>query len=117
MRIFQAVKRTAYQAIRRGVKRNEIISSLEEKFIRNARWCQWACAEAEDTIHSQKELIGMYIHDLEAKIEKAKEKLERTKNSIHRKGILSRIEKLQNNLSYWQSHKEKGSNIRCQAVP
>ena len=42
MRVFQAAKRAAYQAIRRGVKREEIISSLQEKFIRNARWCQWA---------------------------------------------------------------------------
>ena len=109
MRLFQAARRTAYQAIRRGVKREEIISSLQSKFIRNARWCQWAYAEAEDTIRSQKELIDMYIHDLEAKIKKAEEKLERTKNSVHRKGILNRIEKLQNRLSYWQSHKEKGT--------
>lgn len=109
MRVFQAAKRTAYQAIRRGLKREEIISSLQSKFIRNARWCQWAYAEAEDTIHSQKELIDMYIHDLEAKIEKAEEKLGRTKNPIHRKGILNRIEKLRNRISYWQSHKEKGT--------
>lgn len=109
MRVFQAAKRTAYQAIRRGVKREEIISSLQSKFIRNARWCQWACAEAEDTIRSQKELIDMYIHDLEAKIEKAEEKLERTEKFIHRKGILNRIEELKGKLSYWQSHKEKGT--------
>jgi IS605 OrfB family transposase len=109
MRVFQAAKRTAYQAIRRGVKREEIISSLQSKFIRNARWCQWAYAEAGDTIRSQKELIDMYIHDLEAKIKKAEEKLERTKKSPHRKGILNRIEKLKNKLIYWQSHKEKGT--------
>lgn len=87
MRVFQAAKRTAYQAIRRGVKREEIISSLQGKFIRNARWCQWAYAEAEDTIRSQKELIEMYIHDLEAKIEKAKEKLERTKTPSTARGF------------------------------
>lgn len=109
MRIFQAAKRTAYQAIRRGIKREEIISSLQEKFIRNARWSQWAYAEAEDTIRSQKELIDTYIHDLKAKIAKAEEKLERTKSPIHRRGILSRIEKLTNKLLYWQSHKEKGT--------
>jgi len=109
MRVFQAAKRTAYQAIRRGTKREEIISSLQGKFIRNARWRQWAYAEAEDTIRSQKELIEMYIHDLEAKIEKAEEKLERTKNPLHRKGILNRMEKLKSKLSYWHSHKEDGA--------
>lgn len=107
MRVFQAAKRTAYQAIRRGVKREEIISSLQEKFIRNARWCQWAYNEAEDTIRSQRELIDMYIHNLEAKIEKAEEKLERAKK--HRSGILKRIEKLTNKLLYWRTHKENGT--------
>ncbi|OAT86362.1 hypothetical protein, partial [Desulfotomaculum copahuensis] len=71
MRIFQAAKRTSYQAIRQGVEREKIIAVLQKTFMPNARWCQWAYNEAEDTIRSQLELIDTYIHDIEAKIEKA----------------------------------------------
>ncbi|MBT9283086.1 MAG: hypothetical protein KM312_10690 [Hydrogenibacillus schlegelii] len=90
---FQAAKRTAYQALRRGKKTGEIVKDLYRKFFPNARWCQWAVEDAEATIESQKEQVKMHVSDLEAKIEKAAEKLERTKDKLHRQGIKTRLEK------------------------
>ena len=109
MRIFQAAKRTAYQAIRQGVEREKIIAALQKAFMPNARWCQWACNEAEDTIRGQLELIDMYIHDIATKIEKAKEKLARTKDKLHRQGIVARITRLKTKLARWQQHKANGT--------
>lgn len=70
MRRFQAAKRSAYQALRRGEEPGEIVKDLYRKFFPNARWCQWAVEDAKATIESQKEQIKMYVSDLEAKIEK-----------------------------------------------
>lgn len=107
MRRFQAAKRTAYQALRRGEKPGEIVKDLYGKFFPNARWCQWAVEDAKATIESQKEQVRMHVSDLEAKIEKSEEKLERTKDKLHRKGILSRIAKLRGRLVYWKGFLER----------
>lgn len=109
MRIFQAAKRTAYQSLRRGVKREEIIVTLQKAFMSNARWSQWACNEAEDTIRSQFELLDMYVRDTKTKIEKAEKKHKATKNKQHRQGIMARITKLKTKLSQWQRHKANGT--------
>ncbi|ACX53163.1 hypothetical protein Adeg_2085 [Ammonifex degensii KC4] len=53
MRRFQAAKRTAYQALRRGKEPEEIVKDLYRKFFPNARWCQWALEDAKATIESQ----------------------------------------------------------------
>ncbi|ACX52281.1 hypothetical protein Adeg_1165 [Ammonifex degensii KC4] len=47
MRRFQAAKRTAYQALRRGKEPEEIVKDLYRKFFPNARWCQWAVEDAK----------------------------------------------------------------------
>lgn len=39
---------------------------------------------------------------MEVKVEKFQEKLERTKDKLHRQGILARIEKLRTKLGYWE---------------
>nr|WP_245527936.1 transposase [Ammonifex degensii] len=107
MRRFQAAKRTAYQALRRGKKPEEIVKDLYRKFFPNARWCQWALEDAKATIKSQKEQVKMHISDLEAKIEKSEEKLKRTRNELHRQGILARIAKLHAKLEYWKGFLER----------
>jgi predicted transposase len=108
MRRFQAAKRTAYQALRRGKGPGEIVKDLYGKFFPNARWCQWAVEDAKAALESQKELIRMRVSDLEAKIEKSGEKLERTKNKLHRQGILARIQKLKSRLAYWKGFLDQG---------
>jgi len=107
MRRFQAAKRSAYQALRRGEKPGEIVKDLYEKFFPNARWCQWVVEEAKATIESQKEQVKMHVADLEAKIKKSQEKLERTRDTLHRRGILARIQKLRTKLAYWEGFLER----------
>lgn len=107
MRRFQAAKRTAYQALRRGKETGEIVKDLYRKFFPNARWCQWAVEDAKATCDAQKEQVKMHVSDLEAKIEKSAEKLERTKNKLHRQGILARINKLRAELEYWKGFLER----------
>ncbi|RPF49476.1 putative transposase [Thermodesulfitimonas autotrophica] len=104
---FQAAKRSAYQALRRGKETGEIVKTLYEKFFPNARWCQWAVEDAKAAIESQKELVKMYVSDLEAKIEKSEEKLDRTKDRLHCQGILARLNKLRTKLAYWQGFLER----------
>jgi len=108
MRRFQAAKRTAYQALRRGKEPGEIVKDLYDKFFPNARWCQWTVEDAKATIDSQKEQVRMHVSDLEAKIEKSEEKLERTKNKLRRQGIMARIARLQGKLAYWKGFLERG---------
>lgn len=108
MRRFQAAKRTAYQALRRGKDPARIVKDLYDKFFPNARWCQWAVEDARATIESQKEQVRMHVSDLEAKIKKSEEKLERTKDKLHRRGILARIARLQGMLAYWKGFLERG---------
>ncbi|ACX52994.1 transposase, IS605 OrfB family [Ammonifex degensii KC4] len=107
MRRFQAAKRTAYQALRRGKEPEEIVKDLYRKFFPNARWCQWALEDAKATIESQKEQVKMHVSDLEAKIEKSEEKLKRTKNELHRQGILARVARLRAKLEYWKGFLER----------
>ncbi|WP_027356212.1 hypothetical protein [Desulfofundulus thermocisternus] len=104
---FQAAKRSAYQALRRGKEAGEIVKALHEKFFPNARWCQWAVEDAKSTIESQQELVKMYVSDLKAKIEKSEEKLERTRDRLHRQGIHARLNKLRARLVYWQGFLER----------
>jgi IS605 OrfB family transposase len=109
MRLFQAAKRTSYQAIRHGEEAKSIISKLQSRFIANARWCQWCYDEAMDVIRSQTELIEMYINDLESKLNKSKEKLDTISKVKKRRGIMLRIAKLEEKLAYWQQHKKNGT--------
>ncbi|MEW5932515.1 MAG: transposase [Bacillota bacterium] len=108
MRRFQAAKRTAYQALRRGLAVGAIVAVLREKFFPNARWCQWAVADAKATIESQKEQVAMHVSDLRAKITKSEEKLERVRDRLRRQGITARLNKLRGKLAYWQGFLERG---------
>lgn len=107
MRRFQAAKRTAYQALRRGREPEEIAKALYDKFFPNARWCQWAVEDARAVIDSQKEQLKMHAADIEAKIEKSEEKLERVKDGLRRQGILVRLSKLRGKLAYWKGFLER----------
>ena len=108
MRRFQAAKRTAYQALRRGAKPGEIVKDLYRKFFPNARWCQWAVADANATIESQKEQVRMHVSDLETKIERSEEKLEETTDRLRRQGMCARLEKLRAKLAYWKGFLDRG---------
>ncbi|CAM3622886.1 hypothetical protein TR75_02425 [Hydrogenibacillus schlegelii] len=89
---YQAARRTAYQALRRGKKTGEIVKDLYRKFFPNARWCRWAVEDARATLERQKAQVDMYVSNLEAKIEKAAEKLEHPKDKLRRRGIQMRLE-------------------------
>lgn len=49
----------------------------------------------------------MHVSDLEAKIEKAVEKLKHTRNKLHRQGIQMRLDRLQAKLTYWKGFQDR----------
>lgn len=50
----------------------------------------------------------MHVSDLEAKIEKSEKKLERTRDTLHRRSILARVNTLRTTLNYWKGFLERG---------
>lgn len=108
MRRFQAAKRSAYQALRRGQPPSRIVKELYRKFFPNARWCQWAVVDAQAVLESQKEQVRMHVADLQTKLDKSEAKLSRTQDKLRRRGILARIQKLQSRLTYWKGFLDRG---------
>jgi hypothetical protein len=108
MRRFQAAKRSAYQALKRGEQAGSIVHTLYRNFFPNARWCQWAVEDANATLNSQRDQVEMHVTDLRAKIKKSEEKLSRTRDELRRQGILARIQKLENRLAYWKRFLDQG---------
>jgi predicted transposase len=53
--------RTAYNRLLEGKRSNEIVRLLQTRYgVENWRWCQWAIAQAQAVIKSQKELLPLY---------------------------------------------------------
>jgi len=60
-RTFSSMVRTAYNRLLEGKRSNEIVRLLQTRYgVENWRWCQWAIAQAQAVIKSQKELLPLY---------------------------------------------------------
>ena len=97
-RVFPSMVRFAYNRLLEKHKTYDVVKMLYDKFIPNARWCQWAVKEAQANINSQKELLPLYIEDLKRRLERAKRRLVRTKHPLKQAGIKKRIKKLERRL-------------------
>ena len=72
-RVFPSIVRFAYNRLIEEHKTYDVVRMLYDRFIPNARWCQWAVKEAQAVINSQKELLPLYVEDLKWRLE-SKEK-------------------------------------------
>ena len=97
-RVFPSMVRFAYNRLLEKHKTYDVVKMLYDKFIPNARWCQWAVKEAQANINSQKELLPLYIEDLKRRLERAKRRLVRTKHPLRQAGIKERVKKLERKL-------------------
>jgi len=86
-RVFPSMVRFSYNRLLEKYKTCDVVKMLYDKFIPNARWCQWAVKEAQANINSQKELLPLYMEDLKWKLERARRRLNRTKHPLKQAGI------------------------------
>src|ERR1043166_6212364 len=75
-RLFQGAKRSAFQMLAKGQKREDIESVLRERFSLDARFARDAILEAQAVHTAMRELLPRYLADVEAKIGKTKRCLE-----------------------------------------
>lgn len=104
MRLFQSARRFAHNRLIEGMDRKELVPLLQQKFIPNARYCQWAVGKVEEGIASQRALLPLYVQDLETKIAQSEAKLAKARSEKRRRGILARIEKLEGQRDEYQRH-------------
>lgn len=109
MRKFQSARRFAHNRLLEGENKKELVPLLQQMFIPNARYCQWAVNKAEEGIASQKELLPLYVSDLEAKIERSQAKLEKVRSEKKRRGLQARIEKLKRERYKYKQYIEAGT--------
>lgn len=109
MRLFQSAKRFAHNRLLEGMGKRELIPLLQQTFIPNARYCQWAANKAEEGIASQRALLPLYVRDIEAKIARSEAKLARARSDKRRGGIQARIERLEKQRAEYQHHIEAGT--------
>ena len=109
MRKFQAAVRFSYNRLVEGMSKKQLVPLLQEKFIPNARYCQWAADKAQGTIDSQTELLPLYLREVEAKIEKSRQKLPKIKSEQRRKGVRARIKKLAAKRDGYLKHIQNGT--------
>lgn len=101
-RMFPSMVRFAYNRLIEKHGAYDVVRMLYDKFIPNARWCQWAVKEAQAIIESQGELLPLYIEDLKWRIQRAQSRLERIGDELKRKGIEGRIRKLKGGWLSWK---------------
>ena len=109
MRLFQSAKRFAYNRLVEGMSRKELVPLLQQMFIPNARYCQWAANKAEEGIASQRALLPLYVQDIETKITRSRAKLAKARSEKRRGGIQARIERLEKQRAEYQQHIEAGT--------
>ena len=109
MRLFQSAKRFAHNRLVEGMSRKELVPLLQQMFIPNARYCQWAANKAEEGIASQRALLPLYVQDIETKITRSRAKLAKARSEKRRGGIQARIERLEKQRAEYQQHIEAGT--------
>jgi len=109
MRKFQSALRFAHNRLLEGMSKKELVPLLQRMFIPNARYCQWAADKAEEGIASRRALLPLYLREIEAKIARSQKKLSQVRSEKRRRGILSRIEKLERQRDEYKRHIEAGT--------
>ena len=112
-RVFPSMVRFSYNRLLEKYKTYDVVKMLYDKFIPNARWCQWAVKEAQAYINSQKKLLPLYIEDLKWKLERARRRLNGTKHPLKQAGIKKRIKRLERRLVELKSYLDNNTIPRA----
>lgn len=113
-RTFSSMVRTSYKRLLEGKRMNEIVRLLQSRYgVENWRWCQWAIAQAQAIIRSQRELLPLYVEMYEEKIARVGRKLDRVADPLKRKGYQARIEKLERKKADVERHITTGTVPRA----
>src|SRR5215472_3707269 len=115
-RLFQAARRSAFQALATGQERDDIEPPLRQRFQLDARSARDAILEAQAVHRAMRELVPRYLADVQVKIERTQQRLEhyRTGQRISTGKPLpeviarlqGRLGKLQHKAERWRCHAE-----------
>jgi hypothetical protein len=106
--------RTAYNRLLEGKRAVEIVRLLQARYgTENWRWCQWAIAQAQGIIRSQRELLPLYVEMYDEKIARVRRRMDRVANPLKRKGYQARIEKLERKKAEVEKHIAAGTVPRA----
>lgn len=115
MRTYSACKRCAFNQYNDNLTSeerlvdNKLKKRLMDTFGLNARYCYAAMVEGKETVSSQRQLLPLELKDTESKMAKSKRKLKKVKDPLKRKGIKSRIKKLEKKRDFYKSHLKTGT--------
>lgn len=109
-RIFQSMMRTSYNRLLQGGEQREVEVALLERYgVRNLLWRRNAIIQAKSIITSQRQLLPLYVEELEWKIQRVQRKLNRTANRLKRKGYEARVRKLECRKAEYENHIRNGT--------
>jgi predicted transposase len=113
-RTFSSMIRSAYNRLLEGKRSGEIVRLLQKRYgIENWRWCQWAIAQAQSTIQSQRELLPLYVEMYGEKIARVRQRMERVADSLKKRGYQARIAKLERLKANAEKHISAGTVPRA----
>ncbi|MDI6884386.1 MAG: hypothetical protein QMD00_04595, partial [Hadesarchaea archaeon] len=103
-----------YNRLLEGKRTNGIVHLLQARYgVENWRWCQWAIAQAQGIIQSQKELLPLYVEMYAQKIARVRRRVERVADPLKRAGFRARIEKLERKKIEVEKHIAAGTVPRA----
>ncbi len=109
-RVFQSMTRTGYNRLLDGEGQREIELALLERYgVRNLLWRRNAIIQAKGIVESQRQLLLTYVEELDWKIQRVRRKLNRTVNSLKRRGYEARVRKLEKLKAKFEAHIENGT--------
>ncbi len=109
-RIFESMVRTSYNRILEEGEQREVELALLERYgVGNLLWRRNAIIEAKSVISSQRELLPLYVEELEWKIQRVQNKLDRTSNRLKRPRYEARVRKLERRKAEFEDHVRNGT--------
>jgi predicted transposase len=113
-RTFSSMVRTAYNRLLEGKRTNEIVRLLQARYgVENWRWCQWAIAQAQGVIRSQRGLLPLYAEMYDEKIARVRRRMERVADPLKKRGCGARIAKLERRKGEIEKHITAGTVPRA----
>ncbi|MGC8832376.1 MAG: hypothetical protein ACP5PQ_07340 [Thermoproteota archaeon] len=104
-----SAKRYAFNRMLEGASSQQIIHMLEDMFPLNWRYCEHAVRDAEAQIQSRRELLPLYLGDVEDRTEELKGRLQRVRSKEKRKVIERELAKLKKKKRFYEEHIENGT--------
>jgi hypothetical protein len=102
--------RTSYNRLLEGREQREVELALLERYdVRNLLWRRNAIIQAKSIIRSQRELLRLYVRELDWKIQQVRRKLSRTSNPLKQHSYEARIRRLEIRKTQFAVHIRDGT--------